>query len=148
MARVGVLFKSRNLHYTAKYVTNELNGKFPNNHNDLLKLKGIGDYTASAIASFCFDQACAVVDGNVYRVLARYFGIHTPVNSTSGIRNFKKLAESLIDKDRSGTYNQAIMDFGALQCKPSNPVVISALNSSCIALEKKWVKILPVKSKS
>ena len=145
---LGYYSRARNLHYTAKYVTNELNGKFPNNHNDLLKLKGVGDYTASAIASFCFDQACAVVDGNVYRVLARYFGIHIPVNSTSGIRNFKKLAESLIDKDRSGTYNQAIMDFGALQCKPSNPDCYQCpLNSSCIALEKKWVKILPVKTK-
>ena len=145
---LGYYSRARNLHYTAKYITNELNGKFPDNHNDLLKLKGVGDYTASAIASFCFNQVCAVVDGNVYRVLARYFGVHTPVNSTSGIRNFKKLAESLIDKDHSGTYNQAIMDFGALQCKPSNPDCYQCpLNSSCIALEKKWVKILPVKTK-
>ena len=145
---LGYYSRARNLHYTAKYVTNELNGKFPNNHNDLLKLKGVGDYTASAIASFCFDQACAVVDGNVYRSVNSKITSQYSVNSTSGIRNFKKLAESLIDKDRSGTYNQAIMDFGALQCKPSNPDCYQCpLNSSCIALEKKWVKILPVKIK-
>ena len=95
---LGYYSRARNLHATANYIAKELNGVFPNNYNDLLKLKGVGDYTASAIASICFNQPTAVVDGNVYRVLARYFGIDTPINSTKGIKDFKTLATKLIDK--------------------------------------------------
>ncbi|PKH49813.1 A/G-specific adenine glycosylase [Tenacibaculum sp. Bg11-29] len=145
---LGYYSRARNLHFTAKYIANELNGVFPKNYKELLKLKGVGDYTASAIASICYDEPVAVVDGNVYRVLSRYFGISTPINSAKGIKEFKELAQTLIDESQPGTYNQAIMDFGALQCKPQNPLCdCCPLSNSCIALEKKQVKELPVKEK-
>ena len=145
---LGYYSRARNLHFTAKHVAFNLNGKFPNNYKDLLTLKGVGDYTASAIASICFDEAAAVVDGNVYRVLARYFGIDTPINSTKGIKEFKQLAQSLIDSKQPGTFNQAIMDFGSLQCKPQSPNCDECpLNTSCVAFEKKRIKELPVKEK-
>lgn len=145
---LGYYSRARNLHFTAKQVANEFNGVFPKNYKELLKLKGIGDYTASAIASVCYDEPVAVVDGNVYRVLARYFGIHTPINSSKGIKEFKALAQTLIDASQPGIYNQAIMDFGALQCKPQNPLCDSCpLSGSCVALDKKLIKELPVKEK-
>ncbi|MCH3881104.1 MULTISPECIES: A/G-specific adenine glycosylase [Tenacibaculum] len=145
---LGYYSRARNLHFTAKYIANELNGEFPDNYKDLLQLKGIGDYTASAIASICFNQPNAVVDGNVYRVLSRYFGIKTPINSSAGIKEFKALAQTLIDTKQPGTYNQAIMDFGALHCKPQNPLCESCpLANSCVALEKKLTKELPIKEK-
>lgn len=145
---LGYYSRARNLHFTAKYIANELNGEFPNNYKDLLKLKGVGDYTASAIASISFNEPTAVVDGNVYRVLSRYFGIKTPINSTAGIKEFKALAQELIDVKQPANYNQAIMDFGALHCKPQNPLCDSCpFTNSCVALEKKWIKELPVKEK-
>ncbi|QTD39348.1 A/G-specific adenine glycosylase [Polaribacter batillariae] len=145
---LGYYSRARNLHYTAKYIANELNGKFPSTFLEIIKLKGIGDYTASAIASICFNEPTAVVDGNVYRVLSRYFGISTPINSTTGIKEFKAIAQSLIDKSQPGTYNQAIMDFGALHCKPQNPLCDSCpFANSCVAFEKNLVKELPVKKK-
>ncbi|MDY0780367.1 A/G-specific adenine glycosylase [Tenacibaculum sp. IB213877] len=145
---LGYYSRARNLHFTAKYIANELDGKFPTTYKELLKLKGVGDYTASAIASICFDEAAAVVDGNVYRVVARYFGIDTPINSTAGIKEFKELAQTLIDKDQPGLYNQAIMDFGALHCKPQNPLCNQCpFLESCVAFNKKLVDKLPVKEK-
>lgn len=145
---LGYYSRARNLHFTAKQIASEFDGVFPKNYKELLKLKGVGDYTASAIASFCYDEPVAVVDGNVYRVLARYFGIHTPINSTKGIKEFKALAQTLIDTSQPGIYNQAIMEFGALQCKPQNPLCDSCpLSNSCVALEKKLIKELPVKEK-
>ncbi|WP_179004279.1 A/G-specific adenine glycosylase [Winogradskyella forsetii] len=145
---LGYYSRARNLHYTAKHIVDELHGHFPDNYNDLLKLKGVGDYTASAIASIAFNEVAAVVDGNVYRVLSRYFGIETPINSTLGIKEFKTLANSLIDEDQPATYNQAIMEFGALQCKPKNPDCnICPLKNGCMALQKKMVDVLPVKLK-
>ncbi|MCD8433833.1 A/G-specific adenine glycosylase [Tenacibaculum dicentrarchi] len=145
---LGYYSRARNLHFTAKQVANEFNGVFPNTYKELLKLKGIGDYTASAIASVCYDEPVAVVDGNVYRVLARYFGIKTAINSSKGIKEFKELAQTLIDVSQPGMYNQAIMDFGALQCKPQNPLCDSCpLSESCVALDKKLIKELPVKEK-
>ena len=145
---LGYYSRARNLHFTAKYVAEELNGVFPNSYKELLKLKGIGDYTASAIASVCFDEPVAVVDGNVYRVLSRYFGIKTPINSTKGIKEFKEIAQTLIDVSQPGIYNQAIMDFGALHCKPQNPLCDTCpFSGSCVALEKKLIKELPVKEK-
>lgn len=145
---LGYYSRARNLHYTAKRVAEDLNGEFPATYKQLLKLKGIGDYTASAIASICFNEPNAVVDGNVYRVLSRYFGIKTPINSAAGIKEFKALAQTLIDTTQSGTYNQAIMDFGALHCKPQNPLCETCpLADSCVALEKKLIKELPVKEK-
>ncbi|QNK76651.1 A/G-specific adenine glycosylase [Winogradskyella sp. PAMC22761] len=145
---LGYYSRARNLHATAKHIVNELKGEFPNNYKDLLKLKGIGDYTASAISSIAFNEVAAVVDGNVYRVLSRYFGIKTAINSTSGIKEFKDLATSLIDKEQPATYNQAIMEFGALQCKPKNPDCKTCpLKDSCVALEKDLIGELPLKLK-
>ncbi|WP_439128733.1 A/G-specific adenine glycosylase [Polaribacter sp.] len=145
---LGYYSRARNLHFSAKYIANELNGEFPTTYKEIIKLKGIGDYTASAIASICFNESTAVVDGNVYRVLSRYFGIATPINSTAGIKEFKTLAQSLLDKKQPGTFNQAIMDFGAMHCKPQNPLCTTCpFANSCIALEKKLTKDLPVKEK-
>jgi A/G-specific adenine glycosylase len=143
---LGYYSRARNLHFSAKYIVNQLNGKFPTTYAELLKLKGVGDYTASAIASICYNEPTAVVDGNVYRVLARYFGIDTPINSSKGIKDFKKLAQSLINVNDPGDYNQAIMEFGAKQCKPQNPNCAECpLNNSCLALQQKRINILPVK---
>lgn len=145
---LGYYTRARNLHTTAKYVANERNGIFPENYKELLLLKGVGDYTASAIASICYNEAVPVVDGNVYRVLARYFNINTPINSTEGIKKFKKLAIELVDHDAPADYNQAIMEFGALQCKPQNPYcIICPLNDSCEGLKAGTVDLLPVKLK-
>ena len=145
---LGYYSRARNLHFTANQIATELNGEFPSTYKEIIKLKGIGDYTASAISSICFDEPTAVVDGNVYRVLSRYFGIKTPINSSAGIKEFKALAQTLIDFKQPGTFNQAIMDFGALHCKPQNPLCESCVvNDSCIAFEKKTVKKLPVKNK-
>ncbi|HSJ11737.1 MAG TPA: NUDIX domain-containing protein, partial [Gillisia sp.] len=145
---LGYYSRARNLHATAKYVAFELNGIFPLNYNDLLKLKGIGDYTASAIASICHNEPVAVVDGNVYRVLARFFDIETPVNSTAGIKEFKSLAGQLLNEQDPGTYNQAIMEFGALQCTPQLPKCETCpLSTACLALKYKKVNLLPVKLK-
>ncbi len=145
---LGYYSRARNLHFTAKYVSKELKGNFPKTYKDLIKLKGIGDYTASAIASICFDEPNAVVDGNVYRVLSRYYGIETTINSTKGIKKFKQLAQSLLDITQPGTFNQAIMDFGSLQCKPQSPDCNSCpLSDSCVALDKNLIKELPKKEK-
>ncbi|AXT52260.1 A/G-specific adenine glycosylase [Aquimarina sp. BL5] len=145
---LGYYSRARNLHTTAKYVANDLNGVFPSTYKDLLKLKGVGDYTASAIASICYNEAVPVVDGNVYRVLARYFNIDTPINSTQGIKEFKKIAFEFIDPEQPATYNQAIMEFGALQCKPQSPYcIVCPFNDSCESLKKGTVASLPVKLK-
>jgi A/G-specific adenine glycosylase len=145
---LGYYSRARNLHFSAKLVAAEYDGIFPINYEGLLKLKGVGDYTASAIASICYDEATAVVDGNVYRVLARYFGIATPINSTLGIREFKLLAQQLIDKTQPGTYNQAIMEFGARHCVPQNPDCNSCIfNDKCMALSTNKIGSLPVKLK-
>lgn len=145
---LGYYSRARNLHSTAKYISNELNGVFPNNYNDLIKLKGIGEYTAAAIASFSFNECVPVVDGNVFRVLSRYFGIETDIATNGAKREFTALAATLIDKKRPALFNQAIMEFGALQCTPKNPECsICPLNNSCAALSEKKTNILPIKSK-
>jgi A/G-specific adenine glycosylase len=146
---LGYYSRARNLHATAKYVVSELNGEFPNKYKELIKLRGIGDYTASAIASICFNENTAVVDGNVYRVLSRYFGIDTPINSSKGAKEFKALAQELIDIKQSAEFNQAIMEFGAIQCKPKNPdCTVCPFNKGCIAFNKSRIAELPVKIKS
>lgn len=145
---LGYYSRARNLHYSAKLIMEEYNGEFPSTYKELMKLKGVGDYTASAIASICFNEQTAVVDGNVYRVLARYFGISTPINSAQGIKEFKKLAQSLLETDNPGQYNQAIMDFGALQCTPQNPDCDTCpLAGGCEALKMNTINHLPVKEK-
>lgn len=146
---LGYYSRARNLHATAKTVSNELDGSFPDNYKDLLKLKGVGDYTASAIASISYNLPHAVVDGNVYRVLSRVFGIATPINSVDGKKEFKVLAQNLLDKDQPATYNQAIMEFGATHCTPQKPDCENCVfNSDCVALATNNVQNLPVKIKS
>lgn len=145
---LGYYSRARNLHSTAKNISTNLKGIFPSNFKDLIKLKGVGDYTASAIASICFNEATAVVDGNVYRVLARVFGIFTPINSSLGKKEFKKLAQNLIDSSQPGTFNQALMEFGARYCKPQNPdCSVCIFNHDCVAFQKNMVSDVPVKLK-
>jgi A/G-specific adenine glycosylase len=145
---LGYYSRARNLHSSAKYVVENLNGVFPSTYDDIKKLKGVGDYTASAIASICFNEKTAVVDGNVYRVLARIFGIETPINSTNGIKEFKVLAQELLDKKQPATFNQAIMDYGSQVCKPKQPLCSDCVfNAKCIAFNTNKVNELPVKIK-
>ena len=145
---LGYYSRGRNLHYTAMLVVRDFNSQFPVNYDDLLKLKGIGNYTASAIASFCGNQHKAVVDGNVYRVLSRYFGIASDISLTATQKEFQLLADELLSKKNPGTHNQAIMEFGALQCVPKNPVCNNChLQITCYAFAHKKVESLPVKSK-
>lgn len=145
---LGYYSRCRNLHHTAQYIVNELAGEFPTTSKQLLALKGVGAYTAAAVASICFGEAVAVVDGNVYRVLSRYFGITTAVDTTLGKKQFQELATSLLPLHDVGSYNQAIMDFGALCCTPSLPGCGSCpLSQSCVALALGKVKELPAKQK-
>lgn len=122
---LGYYSRARNLHKAAKEVVQYHRGTFPNTYKKLITLPGIGPYTASAIASICFDETIAVVDGNVYRVLSRFFDEETPINQPKGVRLFQELAQSLIDEKNPGIYNQALMEFGALQCTPKKPLCIS-----------------------
>jgi len=143
---LGYYSRARNMHAAAKTVVAELNGKFPNTYKGLLQLKGVGDYTASAIASFCFDELRPVVDGNVYRVLARYFGVDIPINSATGTKYFKSLATKVMSTTNIRDYNQGIMEFGAIQCAPKRPYCLHCpLNESCAALAGNRVHELPVK---
>ena len=145
---LGYYSRARNLHKTAQYIATELNGIFPDNYNDLLKLKGVGEYTAAAIASFAYNEVVPVVDGNVFRVLSRYFDIETDIAPASAKKEFAALAFELMPKDNPAIFNQAIMEFGALQCVPKSPNCgICIFNESCAALQKKKVDQLPVKSK-
>lgn len=145
---LGYYSRARNLHETAKHIAQSLNGDFPESYAELIKLKGIGDYTASAIGSICFGLPTAVVDGNVYRVLSRYYGIQTPINSSQGIKEFKAIAQKLIDIEDPGDHNQAMMEFGAMQCKPSSPDCTSCpLQDGCVAFNKRLIGSLPVKLK-
>ncbi|MFC6875608.1 A/G-specific adenine glycosylase [Flavobacterium myungsuense] len=145
---LGYYSRARNLHKTAQKVAFEMNGVFPKSYIELLKLKGIGEYTAAAIASFSYNEAVSVVDGNVFRVLSRYFDIETDIAIASTKKEFSDLAFELMDKNNPALFNQAIMEFGALQCVPKSPNCLSCvLNSGCLALQKKKVNLLPVKSK-
>ena len=145
---LGYYSRARNLHKTAQHIASDLNGIFPDNYNDLLKLKGVGEYTAAAIASFAYNEVVPVVDGNVFRVLSRYFDIETDIAQASAKKEFTSLAFELIPKDNPAIFNQAIMEFGALQCVPKSPNCnICIFNESCAALQKKKVDRLPIKSK-
>ena len=129
---LGYYSRARNLHAAARSIAGM--GKFPETYEEVRKLKGVGDYTAAAICSFAYDLPCAVVDGNVYRVLSRWMGIDEPIDSTKGKKLFAGLADELLDKKRPALYNQAIMDFGAIQCVPSSPsCLFCPLNDSCVA---------------
>lgn len=141
---LGYYSRARNLHAAAREIAGK--GYFPDTYEEVRRLKGVGDYTAAAICSFAFGLPCAVVDGNVYRVLSRWMGIDMPVDSVKGKNYFRELAEELLVKEDPALYNQAIMDFGALQCTPSSPsCMFCPLSDSCVALQKGWVDRLPVK---
>ena len=143
---LGYYSRARHLHQAARQVV-EL-GYFPDNYKQLRQLSGVGDYTAAAIASMAFGEPVAAVDGNVFRVLARHFGIDTPINTTRGKRQFTELAQSLLPVDEPGTFNQAMMDFGALQCTPSAPACRQCpLEASCAACAQGLVGKLPVKTR-
>ena len=145
---LGYYSRARNMHKTAQIIAFELNGNFPNNYKDLLKLKGIGEYTAAAIASFAFNEVVPVVDGNVFRVLSRYLDIETDIASALAKKEFSALAKELMPENNPALFNQAIMEFGALQCVPKNPDCNNCIfNNSCAALQKKKVGELPVKLK-
>ena len=141
---LGYYSRARNLHAAARSMA--LAGGFPKTYEEVLALKGVGEYTAAAICSFAYDMPYAVVDGNVYRVLSRWLGIDTPIDSLQGKKLFAQAAQELMDKNRPALYNQAIMDFGALQCTPSSPsCLLCPFVDSCIALAQKKVDVLPIK---
>jgi A/G-specific adenine glycosylase len=146
---LGYYTRCKNLIVTAKYISKELKGKFPDKYDEILKLKGIGPYTAAAISSFAFKLPHAVIDGNVFRVLARFFAIETPVDNTEGKKIFTLLANELLDKKEPGIYNQALMDFGAIICKPQQPLCKTCpLKLKCIANLQGLINTLPVKEKN
>jgi A/G-specific adenine glycosylase len=145
---LGYYSRARNLHATAKYIATELKGDFPPNYDQLLQLKGVGEYTAAAIASFAYNEPVAVVDGNVFRVLSRYFNMDNDISDGKTKKEFQILAQQLLPNDKAALFNQAIMEFGALQCVPKNPDCANCIfASSCAGLQHKKVNILPVKSK-
>ncbi len=145
---LGYYSRARNMHKAAKMVVSDFFGDFPTRYADAMRLPGVGEYTAAAIASFSANEPKAVVDGNVYRVLSRYFGISEPINSTKGKKIFAKLAQEMLDVDHAAIYNQAIMDFGALQCKPKKPLCGTCpFQLDCVALKENRVDSLPVKLK-
>ncbi len=143
---LGYYSRARNLHEAAKDVVKNYKGVFPKEYEQLKKLKGIGDYTAAAISSFCFNKPHAVVDGNVFRVLARLYAIETPINSTEGKKQFTQLANDLLDKKNPGTFNQALMEFGARYCVPANPDCGNCIfKNECAAGLTGTAKKFPVK---
>ncbi len=145
---LGYYTRCRNLIVTARYISKELKGKFPETHDEIIALKGIGPYTAAAISSFAFKLPHAVIDGNVFRVLARVFGIEKPIDSTEGKEYFTQLANEILDKKQPGIYNQAIMDFGAVVCKPTSPQCTGCVfNKACFAFLHNKINELPVKGK-
>ncbi len=145
---LGYYSRARNLHQTAKVIVLEHNGQFPKTYSELLSLKGIGTYTAAAIASFAYDEAVPVVDGNVFRVLSRYFDVTTDIASSKAKKEFAELASEVMDRQQPALFNQAIMEFGALQCVPKNPNCLNCVfATSCAALQLKKVATLPVKLK-
>ena len=145
---LGYYSRARNLHFTSKYITEKLNGEFPKNYDGLIKLKGVGKYTASAISSFAYNEKKAVLDGNVFRVLSRYFGVFDPIDSTLGLKLFEEISFKNLPIKNIDTYNQSIMEFGALQCKPASPnCKLCPLNFNCWAFLNNKISSLPVKNK-
>jgi A/G-specific adenine glycosylase len=143
---LGYYTRARNLHQTSKTISENFNGSFPEDYHELIKLKGVGDYTASAIASIAFSKPFAVVDGNVIRFISRLFGVKKDYKSSEGLMEIKVKANQLIDKNNPGDFNQAIMEFGARVCKPKNPLCTDCIFSySCYAFNNNIVEELPVK---
>lgn len=146
---LGYYSRCKNLMETAKFIYKNLDGKFPEKYEDVLSLKGIGNYTASAIVSFAYNKPYAVLDGNVFRVLSRFFGIEMPINTTEGKKLYGQLSQQLIDKKRPAEYNQAIMDFGAVICKPLLPLCKECpLQEKCLAFLDNKTTLLPINNKT
>ncbi|WP_254846438.1 A/G-specific adenine glycosylase [Hymenobacter sp. CRA2] len=146
---LGYYSRARNMRHTAQQIVDEHGGQFPQRYAELVKLRGIGPYTAAAIASFAFGERVAVLDGNVYRVLSRVFGITTDIAQPSARKEFQSLADQLISPDNPADYNQAIMEFGAIQCTPVNPdCLFCPVREQCFAFQHGMVQQLPVKSKA
>ena len=146
---LGYYSRGRNMHHTAQMVMEDHGGYFPSKYDELIKLKGVGEYTAAAISSFSANEAKAVVDGNVFRLLSRYFGIDTPINSGAGKKIFTEIANQVMDKAQAGIYNQAAMEFGSLQCKPAKPdCSVCPLQAGCNAFYTRRIDTLPVKLKA
>ena len=145
---LGYYARCKNMLAAAREIQQTYHGQFPRTHEQIKALKGIGPYTAAAIASFAFNLPHAVLDGNVFRVLSRFFGIDTPIDTTAGKKEFSDLAQELLPKDNAATYNQALMDFGAVVCKPQLPECSSCpLQKKCVAYHQQLVSLLPVKTK-
>jgi A/G-specific adenine glycosylase len=145
---LGYYSRCRNIIETARHIHNNLRGIFPDQYEEVISLKGIGSYTASAIMSFAFNKPYAVLDGNVYRVLSRFFGIELPINTSEGKKYYANLSQLLLDKKQPALYNQAIMDFGAMVCKPVLPLCnICPLQKKCIAFLENKTTSLPVNNK-
>lgn len=145
---LGYYSRARNLHFAAKQVVNDFNGEFPITYKDLLQLKGVGEYTASAISSIISNLPHAVVDGNVFRVLSRCFLVATPINSTKGKKEFTILANDLLDVNNAGDHNQGIMEIGALVCKPKNPKCEACpIQTKCLGFANNTVLDYPIKEK-
>lgn len=143
---LGYYSRARNLLQCAKQVVAQFGGSFPTDYEQLKQLKGIGEYTAAAIASIAFNLPCAVVDGNVYRVLSRLFDIDTPININEGQKLFAQLANELLNHEQPALHNQAMMEFGALQCTPKNPnCLLCPMQAQCLAFERQTVMQRPVK---
>lgn len=144
---LGYYSRARNLHRASRQIVDM--GGFPETYSQVLKLSGVGEYTAAAVCSFCYGQPYAVLDGNVFRVLSRYFGIDLPMDTTAGKRLFREMADEMLDVERPALYNQAIMDFGAVVCTPKSPSCMDCpLCQSCSAYNHGTVSLLPVKSRS
>ncbi len=145
---LGYYTRARNLHFTAKFIVNNYNGVFPRDFKTILSLKGVGNYTAAAIASIAFDLPHAAVDGNIYRVISRYYGITTPIDSQRGKTEIQKIANDLISIKNPGFHNQAFMEFGALQCLPKSPACnLCPLENKCYAANFNLINQIPVKEK-
>jgi A/G-specific adenine glycosylase len=143
---LGYYSRARNLHATAKFIVDYHQGNFPSSYEEIIKLKGIGSYTAAAISSFAFGEPKAVLDGNVFRVLSRLFHIETPIDSGIGKREFQNLADELISSEVPNIYNQAIMEFGAIMCTPNNPSCSDCpFHQECLSLKNGTISERPVK---
>lgn len=145
---LGYYARCRNMLFTARKIVTDFGGNFPNNYPEIRELKGVGNYTAAAIASFAFGLPHAVLDGNVFRVLSRYFGIDIPIDTSQGKEVFQRLADEVLDQKNPAAFNQSIMDLGAIVCTPRNPECSACpASSACSAKETELIKVLPVKSK-
>lgn len=145
---LGYYSRARNMHFTAQEIVHHYKGIFPSSYHDLIKLKGIGDYTASAIASISFDEPTPVLDGNVFRVIARIYGVSESTQTANGKKQFKEILQKLIPHDKPGMFNQAIMEFGALQCTPKKPLCDNCLfKLSCFAFQHNIIEELPLKKR-